>query len=323
MALYTRSIIVPHETLTADTVVTKDLPVNPISFLLLTLKFLNDTAYTKTTIANVLAAFDSINIRFKGSNVIALSGEDLFAYAYILWRRFMHQVNEIDLDNAVRSVTIPIPFGRIPYDPVFAFPATSRGQLVFELDAAASFTNFDAPTWSLEAVELPDAVPTNWLRCTTLSHTPAATGDTDIELPIGNPLKMVVLFGTTIPTGVTTTRTINSAQLLIDNAQRYFSKSDFETLHNALGLRCLPPIFYDDHVHASDLAAAYTQYQDTAGAERGDNLLANYALMDFDPTDDGTYLLETVGLSDLKVRIDAGDQEQIRLLPVEVFTIGV
>lgn len=323
MAIFTRSIITPFEALAVDTVYTKDLPVNPISFLLLTVKFQNDTAYTKASLANLLGCLERITIRFRGSNVIALAGIDLFAYAYILWRRTMHQVNETDLEDGLRSITIPIPFGRFPYDPTFAFPATSRGQLIFELDSAAAFTNIEETTWGLEAVELPDGVPTNWLRCTTLAHTPAAVGDTDIELPIGNPLKMVILHGFTIPTGTTATRTINSAQLLVDNAQRYYTKSEFEALHNAIGLRALPHVFYDDHHHASDMAAAYTQYQDTNPAERDDDKLAHYALMDFDPTDDGIYILETIGLSDLKLRIDAGDQQQIRVLPVEVFTIGV
>jgi len=323
MSIFTRSIITPFEALAVDTVYTKDLPVNPISFLLLTIKFQNDTAYTKATLGNLLACLDRVTIRFRGSNVIALSGIDLFAYGYILWRKMMHQVNEIDLEDGIRSITIPIPFGRFPYDPAFAFPATSRGQLIFELDSAAAFTNIEETTWGLEAVELPDGVPTSWLRCTTLAHTPAAVGDTDIELPIGNPLKMIILYGTTVPTDTTATRTINSAQLMVDNAQRYYSKSDFETLHNAMGLRCLPPVFYDDHIHASDMAAAYTQYQDTNPAERAIDKLGHYMLMDLDPTDDGLYILETAGLSDLKLRIDAGDTNAIRILPVELFTIGI
>ena len=323
MAVYTRSIVTPYEAATADSIDTKDLPVNPISFLLLHLKFLNDTAYTKATLGNVLACIDRLNVLFKGNSVISLSGIDLFAYGYLTWRRWMHQVNEIDLDDAVRSVTIPIPFSKKPYDPSVAFPATSRGNLIIEIDWAAAYTNLDALEFSIEAVELPEATPANFLRCTTVTRTPTALGDNDIQLPIGNPLLMIILWGTTVPTGTTTTRTINSAQLLVDNQQRYISQADYESLHNAMGLRALPPVWYDDHVHASDMAAAYTQYQDTNPAERAIDKLGHYALIDLDPTDDLLYALDTAGLADLKLRIDAGATDEIRVLPVELFTVGL
>lgn len=323
MAIYTRSIIVPEETATADSIDTKDLPVNPISFLLLTLKFLNNGTNTKATLANILATLDKVSVIFKGNNVISLSGEDLFAYAYLLWRQICHQVNETNLDNAVRSFTIPIPFGKRPYDPNFAFPATSRGNLIIELDWASSYSNLDGLAYEIEAVELPEATPARFLRCTTLTHTPSATGDVDLSLPIGNPLLMLILYGTTIPTGTTTTRTINSAEILVDNQQRYVTGVNFEGLHNAMGLRAKPPIFYDDHIHLENTAGTYTQNADTAGAERDDDILAQYGLIDFDPTDDLTYALDTAGLADLKARINAGDTNELRILPVELFTVGI
>lgn len=315
--LYTRSIVTPFETATADSIDTKDLPVNPISFLLLHLKFASKTADTKATLANVLATLDRLSVIFKGNNVISLSGEDLFAYAYIMWRRFFHQVNEINLIAAVRSVTLPIPFAKRPFDPAMAFPATSRGNLIIELDWASSFTNLETLTYSIEAVELPEATPATFLRCVPSTLSGQAVGDVDLQLPIGNPLLAVILFGTTIPTEAVATRTINSVQLLVDNQQRYVSKIDFESVHNALGLRVLPPIWYDDHYHLP------TDATDTGPAERKDDLLAQYGLIDLDPSDDGQYALDTAGLADLKLRIAAGDDQEIRVLPVELFTVGI
>lgn len=322
MAIYTRSVIVPFETVTADTIDTKDLPVNPISFLLLTIKFLSAGANTKPTLANILAMIDRLTVRFRGNNIISLSGEDLHAYTYFLLGKIPHRVNVADLDNSVMSYTFVIPFSRRLWDPNEAFPASSRGNLTLELDWASSFTNLDNATWGLEAIELPEAQPAQFLRCTTLTHTPAATGDNDIQLPIGNPLLMILLWGTTIPTGTTTTRTINSAQLMVDNQQRFFSKSEFESLQAAKGLRFPPHQAWSDHTHNENTAGSYTQNADTDPAKQDDGIHANYALMDFDPTLDGTYQLETAGLADLKLRVDAGDTSAIRILPVELFSVG-
>lgn len=322
MAKYIRSISTPQETVTVDTVDTKDLPVNPISFLLLHLKFLNAGARTKATLANILATLDQVTVKFRGTSVIALSGEDLFAYGTLLWRRFMQQVNVVDLDNAVRSFTLPIPFGLRPFDPDFAFPATARGNLVIDLDWAASFTNLDGLSFAIEVVELPEATPSRWLRATTLSLTPGATGDNDMALPIGNPLLMAILFGTTIPTGTTTTRTINAASLLADNQQIYVPRIEFESLHNAMGLRVPGINPFDDHHHLENSGGAYAQYADTASAEQDDHILAQYGLIDFDPLDDGSYLLDTAGLADLKLRIDAGDTNAVRVIPVEVHGVA-
>jgi hypothetical protein len=63
----------------AGTPLEKDLGVNPISFLLLTLRAKTLTANTLPTLANLLAALSKIEVTFQGTSVVDLSFADLGA----------------------------------------------------------------------------------------------------------------------------------------------------------------------------------------------------------------------------------------------------
>ncbi len=66
----------------------------------------------------------------------------------------------------------------------------------------------------------------------------------------------------------------------------------------------------------------YTQNADTAAEEQDDSDISNYAYMDLDPTGDGTFAMDTKGLSDWALRIDAGDTNALRVIPVQEMMIG-
>jgi hypothetical protein len=65
-------------------------------------------------------------------------------------------------------------------------------------------------------------------------------------------------------------------------------------------------------------ATSYTQNADTATEEEDDSDLANYAYMEFDPEGRDEYLVETAGLSRFHLRINAGDTNAIRIIPVRL-----
>jgi hypothetical protein len=190
--------------------------------------------------------------------------------------------------------------------------------LQLQITWAASFTNIDNGYLQLESLELPEATPARFLKATTLTKTPAATGDTDIELPIGNKILGILLWGTTVQSGATATKTINSVKLLLDNTEQLYSKTNQESLRGMQHIFHQRPDLYTAHVHVENTAANYAQNADTVQAEPRDGQGANYLWLPFDVTGDGAFALETQGLASAILRINAGDTNAIRAIPLEI-----
>lgn len=320
MAEFIHSVLAQDDAVVAGTTVTYDLPVNPLSFVLLTLKFAQDQANTQLAWGNVMLMLAKVEVLFKGSPIYSSNGLDLEAlnttvFGFVPWIN-----NRTGLDSELTSMSFIIPFGRQLYQPGEAFPRSTRGELRLQITYAASFTQIDGVTAQIETVEMPDASPARYLRVTTLSVTPTAAGELDVELPIGNTLAGVLFFGTTKPSGTTATRTLTYGQLLLDNQRRYYSQTNFETWRTLAGLKYQPPIAHGEHIHQID-GAAFAQYMDTSPVKYAHDRSSQHCLWDFDPTNDGLYLLNTAGLSDVVARIFAGDTNALRVLPLEL--VGV
>lgn len=321
MARFLHEPVIRAKSISAGDFVEEDLPVNPLSHLNLTLTFLNNGTNTKATLANILAAITDVDIVYKGGTVQSYSLADLFALSYFLLGSHPWQTNVLNTDNAVRSISIPILFGRFPWFPRECFPATRDGDLKIQLQFASSFTNLDTVKLYLEACELLEAKPSHFLKVSTKTVTPSATGEKDISLDVGNWLAALMLYATTIPSGATATKSINWVKLLLDGQEAYFSRIYWETLHSAQGMLANPPTHFDDHIHLENTASAYTQNADTAAAEQGDHPLAHYGMLRLDPLGTGEYLLDTAGHASLKLRIDHGDTQEVRVLPLELVPI--
>ena len=82
MANFIRSTILDARTMGTE-VFTLDLPVNPISHLILTVEGYNAT--NEATIAEILADFNSIRVRHTGVQIIDLESEDLAALNLYLY----------------------------------------------------------------------------------------------------------------------------------------------------------------------------------------------------------------------------------------------
>lgn len=317
MPRFIHSVLAQNETITANTVVSYDLPVNPLSHILLTVKFAQDQANTQLTFANIAAMLSKVEVLYKGSAVLSMNGIDALAAGIFVGGFESWGVNALGADNELRSFTYLLPLTRFLYSPRECYPSSTRGELILQVTYASSFTQIDGASAQIETIELPDASPERYLKMTTLSVTPSATGELDIDLPIGNDISDLVLWGTTIPTGATATTTIQYIQLLLDNERKWFSQSNFETLHGMAGRLRAAPGYWGSHTH--DLAdAAYAQYMDTSPPDPVNHILSNHLHVPFDVTKDGLYILPTAGLSSLSCRISAGDTNPLRVIPCEI-----
>jgi hypothetical protein len=314
---YTHSILAANQAVSADGVQVFDLPVNPLSVVLLHLSPLAETS----TIGNhsllllLLSALDNVTVSFRGGSFINLSGRDLAALC-LLWHRWqIWQSNAVETDNDRRSIVIPVPFGRKAFDVKECFPASKKGELSMSCTWDIADTGFDGLRISVETIELPGATPDFVQKCTTLSRTLTATGQNEIDLPIGNFLRAVLLFGTTSYTGASPAPSLGQLQLLKDNVQQFISASDFEVLRGVMGLKSV--MFPPDYRHIHSGTYTTTVAGDSREPEIGLSLDANYALMDLDPLQDDSFGMDTSGAGRVHVRLDAETADAVRVIPVE------
>jgi len=317
MAEWIHSVLAQNEAVTQNTVISYDLPVNPLSFILLTLRFQQNKADVQMDWDKVDALLAKVEVLYKGSAVFSANGSDIEAlqcgfFGYEPWI-----TNRLGADDEYTFFTFLIPLTRKLYSPAEAFPRSMRGELILQVTYQAVFAEVDNVSAQIETVELPDASPSQYLRVTTLSVTPTAAGEMDVELPIGNLLAGVLFFGTTIPLADANTQTLTYAQMLADNVRRYFSHTNFECWRQLAALKFKPPISHGYHMHQID-AAAYAQYMDTSVVKYRNDRCIQHLFWNFDPTEDGLYLFNTAGLSDLVARIYAGDTSALRVLPLEL-----
>jgi len=321
---FLRQVLIQDETQAVSVLRTDDLPVNPLSMILLTVKALNDTGtITDFTLASaLLAQIAKVEILYKGSAIVSGSLDDLARMNAILIGRAPMQLRATAVNNETRGITIPIMLGRRAYNMLECFPAVRRGELQLQITTAAAQAGIDTIVLQVETVELLDAKPSRFLKYTTITKTPTATGDHDVDLPIGNKIANVLLWGTTAPTGASYNASFGQARLLVDNVEQYYARTNWETLHNTLQLRVAEGVQSHTHKHVSDVGAAYAQFQLTANSDGLLPWFNNYALLDFDPNADDTYLLETAGRARIHLRINADVADAIRLLPAELIEVA-
>lgn len=245
-----RTVLQPDTARAADaTGISMDLPVNPLSVVLFTIKMLNNTG----TIGNyrsfltVMDAITNLNISYRGASIIDGDLRDLAVLTALLtgWQPCQGNMNSADDD--ARFITVPILFGRTPYDPLECFPATRRGDLVLSFDTDIADTGYDGLITQIETIELLDAAPEQFVKQTTTTRILNAAGDFDIELPIGNDLLGVMMRCPTRP-NTAFTSSIGQVAMKVDNVEVVYSLTNWETLHGDLARR-LPNWKYDSHVH--------------------------------------------------------------------------
>ena len=291
-----RSVLVQDESQTAGTIKTVDLPTNPLSHLVFTFKCLNVT--DEATLAEILARVTKIEVLYKGAAIFSASMADLFALNVLLFKAVPVLTNRVATDDATRAITLYIPFGRKLYNPTECFKATKKGELQLQITLNSTETACDGVIYQIEAVELLGATPEKYLKVTSKSTTPTATGDVDVELPIGNLLAAVLFYSTTVPTSTVWTTTVDKVKLLIDNVEFDYASANWESLHGNI-------------LNRGGYAGGYA-------AASGDDQIVKYALLDLMPNEGDELLVDTKGKSSVKVRVTAGDTNAFRTLPLEL-----
>lgn len=302
MARFIHSVEVPNQAIAVGTVTTFDLPVNPLSHLNIILKCLEAGA-TAPTLYEILATMTQVEVLFKGSAIMSMSGLDLYATSRFLLGRPPWENNIETLDDQVRWLGIPLLFGRIPYMPNECFPASQRGSLQLRITWAAAFAAIDTMQLLVETIELPEASPEQFMKITTLTQTPVV-GQNDLDLPIGNDIHALILFGTTKPLADADLITLNEMEVLADNTQVYYSSTFYE------GVQAQHQLFVDPYLRP--VVAAAGTGQD----------IPQHLYLPFDVLTDGQYILNTEGLASFVFRYTSEDTEPVRVLPVEILKVS-
>lgn len=317
------SNILPERNIAADAVIQYDLGVQPLSVILLTLKPLNDTG-TLAQWPNAYRIAQAINratLYYRGQAVISMRGEDIAVMNYLRWGLVPPLVNSDNVNNERRSMTLPIILGRYPYMPSSCFPAAGKGELILELDIDVADTGYDTLNLQIDTVELPGAKPKEYEKRVQQTQTWAATGNNDLDLPVGNLIRGLFLWGTTGYDGATPAPSWGNVTVLQDNQEVGFRAMDWEVVRTLQMLwgRLPLPASEDDHFHTTTVDGNAGTAVETLGGGGYNRATTynNYALLDFDPTGDDFFALDTAGARRLQIRANAETADAVRVVPIE------
>ncbi len=320
--MFTHSVVVQNEDVTAGESPSYDLPVSPMSHLLLTLKFTQTTEVLQCPFVDIPALLAKVEVLYKGAGVTSMNGLDLLACGILICDFESWGVNATGQAEAERSLTFLVPFGRQLYSPVECYPSTSRGELILQITWQGTFSTYiDNVKLQVEAIELPDAHPERFLKMTTSHVTPTAIADYDVELPVGNQISDIVLWGTTIPIVTADTATISKIQIRKNNSEFMYSKANFETMHNMMGRLRAAPGYWGLHTHDALETPQVIGAADSL-PDPQNHILSNHLLVPFDVRRDGVHILKADDTKDLKIRISPDDQLAVRIIPCEVVAVS-
>lgn len=318
---FIQSILAHDEPVVMPSVVPYDLPVNPLSHILLTLKMARlDTAVTDSPpFMSIPAIIARIEVLYKGSAVYSLSGIDCMASSLHVNGFESWGVNAEDIEDGEWAVTLLVPMTRILYSPIECFPRTTRGEMILQITYAAASAEWDDIRMQIETVELPEASASQFLKQTTLSATPTANVPFDIPLPIGNDISDIIIWQHQIQTTVSDVAAIDKMEILVDNINHFYPESFTETIQNMAGRKRCPPGYWGSHVHKTYVTPV------VAGDPTGiviamDHILACWMHLPFDIFNNGEYALKTAGASSVNLRLDISAFGAIRVIPLEVIS---
>jgi len=322
---YLRSIVSDFQTLTASADITPvDLPVNPLSHLILTLRARKNPAAQVTgagrLMVTIIQQITDLSVRHSGESIIQGRLDDLAVLNAIV-TGIPPSAGEINYAlNQEQFVNLLLSFSRVPYWHEEAFPATQRGKLRFHMTAGALPGGYDQVIWALEAVELIEDEPARFLKYTPATRTIAATGRQRIPLPIGNDILGVLLFDPNDETDATISYAMGKVKLLKDNVEQYFPESNWESLRESTTRRLANYLSAWGHRHNQAATDTDTGEEMHTIADRPP---LQYNYLDFDPLNDGSYALDTRGAGslDLDINADIAGDAVVRVTPIELVPV--
>lgn len=322
-------VAVQDQPIVNDGIFSFDLAVNPLSVALIALRPLNDTGTLAAfqSYKGICSALNRVSVLFNGVAVQSMRGEDLAAMNYFRRGIMPFQGQHDDTNDERRCVVLPMIFGKFPFDPGSCFPATRRGELSLELDVDVADTGYDGLRLSVETVELLDARPKEYERCVSINQSTAATGDNEVDLPVGNMVRGMLLFGTTPFSGATPVPSFGRLNTHLDNEQIGYASTDWEVLQMTHCLWGRQPPAYDGHMHRittsgcpqTALATIEGPFNVGAGIAGATDITGwhQYAFMDYDLDREDTFSLDTSGKARFRLSYDAEAADLVRVVPVE------
>ena len=305
----------------ADAAIIDNLPVNPLSFIDITIRGASLAALTLPSFANMLGVLTRIEVLFRGSSLISITPADLFfLQAAMGWLQPAAQPHA-DTGADRWAITLRVSFSRVPFWTMEGFPASRAGELQLRLTPAAAFVAVTTPSLLIETEEILDGDFKRFLKYTQLARTPTATGESDQDLPIGNPYCGIELFGTTVPTSTAVTASMREVRVLMDNQEAYVPRTRWDSLNSQARNRAGGYGWMLDHVHRLAAGAPAGDALVEAAQIAGTGVFANYGWIDFDPLRTDDYLMPTVGRSSVKLRINADVADAQRIYPIELLTV--
>jgi hypothetical protein len=300
---------------------TDDLPVNPLSAILFTVLGQNDAINVAASYSDIMGAVARVEVLFKGQSIISASLADLSALYHHNTGKFPFLGRQsAEADEANFYLTVPILFGPRSHDPEWCFPAVRRGELQLQTTFGAAFTNMNDLQLQIETIELLNGAPKRFMKTTTITKTPTATGDHDVDLPLGNPVRGVQLFGTTVPVDGAVTTSIDQLRVLVDNVEHGYAFTNWESLKGESALYRMQP-WVGAELIARLTGGAPAANDDTRALESPTSFLRQYAYLEYAPHGMEDYKLVTEGKGRVHLRITAGDTQAIRVIPVEEIAV--
>jgi hypothetical protein len=295
------------------------LPTNPVSHIDISIQCLTAAANLADNLLTLAGQLQSVQVLYRGTQIVALSGDDLVRLTNALGLHGPRLYNPAVADNSPRALTLRIPFGRKLFNPAECLPSSQKGDLTLFLQWDAVTTSYDGIVLNISTYELPNANPKQFIRYTTLTDTPAATGDKDYDLPRIAPISGLGFFQTnSYPANATPT--INTIKVLLNNLDTGYTDLDSVMARDISPYNDLASNAGDFWIQQENSAAAYTQNAVSIANHYINGPSRDFMYLDYDPYMDGLHLLDGPKATELKARVNFGSTTAIRIIPVELFT---
>lgn len=299
MANFLRNVVLDAWTMATE-VKPIDLPSDPLSHLIFTVEFWNAT--DEATPAEILGFINKISVLDKGASILSVESEALAALNLYLFGTGGIREAPVSGDNQHDVYGLIIPFGRKLYDESECYPGRKKGDVVLVLDTTVPTTTLDNALISVSAISLPDASPSRYVKFTQRNlSAPGATGEFDAELAIGNDLLALIVGMTSFAGASETIYGGDDFSLIMNNRQ--------EAIVSAKAPELIVEMINRVPASVREIAA------------QGPMVPATHLWMDFDPTRDGEYAIDTSGANDLKLRIGYGVNEALTVSQLELVSL--
>lgn len=222
-----RNILQPPTPRTPGETASSDLPVNPLYAIHYTIAARQLSSTPSLTnpppIPLLLELATDLQVLWRGSTVISITPTQAAILAMYAQDQPPTHTPLLNTTAIHHSLTITIPLGRRHKRATECFPATRRGELVFQRTLHPDPTTLgldpDSIIETIHTTELLGADPNSFIKATRLQKLSTTAGHNDLDLPLGNPIAAIILHGPTPNTQWPLDGSITDLRILVDNVE--------------------------------------------------------------------------------------------------------